>query len=544
MEASTQVRGAVGAVSRRRRLAIRPSMALCAAVAAWAAIPLLTLAGKTLLSDRSPTGAFGVKPLDQLQYLAWIRQAGDHGFISNLFTIGPSEHVFFHPFFSLSGILWRLGVPLQLSYLVWLPVTLAVLLYGVWSYLRRMLPEGPSRWAAFVLVFFIAPPIVPLLDVANVGLNSESLALLRPFGYELTTAGFLWDYLPKALAIGLMPLVFIAAERAVHVRGSMRRKLLAAACGGALAISWLHPWQGVTLILVLGAVLVWDRFSARKRALVAIILAAAAPLLYYFALSHTNDDWATASLDQWPSLGPMAWVGAAIGFAPFLALAAFGVRKPREMQEKILILWPIACACTLLVPGAGWFYAPAGASIPLAILMVRGWRSLSESARARGWRLGPVVAVALIAFVTVPTAIRFGQLFHRQVTQAWFMYYMEPGERQALSYLEDSPERGGVFPTPLYGAVASSMTGRQSWSGHFAWTPHFSQRQILLSELWSGQLTHRQVRVILQRSGATFVVADCRFPPPVTMRLLGDAVTPVRTFGCAGVYRINGAPGT
>jgi hypothetical protein len=96
----------------------------------------------------------------------------------------------------------------------------------------------------------------------------------------------------------------------------------------------------------------------------------------------------------------------------------------------------------------------------------------------------------------------------------------------------------------MYGAVVSSMTGRQSFSGHFSWTPNFIARENAARGIFTGQMGRRQAGAVLRRSGARFVLADCRFPPPVVERRLGDAVTPVRIFGCAGVYRINGAAGT
>ena len=283
--------------------------------------------------------------------------------------------------------MWKLGLPIQAAYLLWVPVAVFVLLYGVHAYVRRLLPAGNSRWAAMALVFFMAPIIVPVLDVLDLALEYEPLALLRAFGYELMAAGFLWAYLPKAMAIGLMPLVFLAAERGIYSNGPARTRFLLAAAAGAVLVSWLHPWQGVTLILVLGGILLWYRLAREKLPLIAVIAGAALPLLYYFVLSQASNDWETAALDQWPSLSTTAWVVAFLGFAPFVALAAFGIRKPRGIQEKVLILWPIACVCTVLVPGAGWFYAPAGASIPLAILMVRGWQSLRKPAflESRGW---------------------------------------------------------------------------------------------------------------------------------------------------------------
>jgi hypothetical protein len=549
MEASTHVGRARRRVplvrrTRERARSLHPGVLVGGLVIAWAAVPLVALTVRVLLGDETPTGAYGNVPMDQLQYLAWIREAGDHGLISNLFAIAPSKHIFFHPVFSVSGILWKLGLPLQVAYWFWVPISLFAMLYGVHSYVRRLLPEGNGRWAAMVLVFFMAPPIVPLLDVFDVAIGAEPLALLRAFGYELTAGAFLWAYLPKAISVGLMPLVFLAVDRGVHSFGPARTRFLAFACAGGILVSWLHPWQGVTLILVLGGLLVWYRFALQKRPLIAVIAAASVPLLYYFALSRTNDDWATAALDLWPSLSPVAWVVAFLGFTPFLALAAIGLRRPHGIQEKILILWPIACVCTLLVPGAGWLYAPAGASIPLAILMVRGWQSLRKPAFLESRGLVTAVAVALVALVTIPPPLYYAKWFKQSVDRNWYAYYTDPGEHQALSYLEDSSEPGGVFTTPLYGAVVSSMTGRQTWSGHFAWTPNFFSREEFSRKLFGGYLSHKETRQLLQRTGATFVLTDCRFPQRIAESRLGNAVTPVKRFGCAGVYRINGAPGS
>jgi hypothetical protein len=103
---------------------------------------------------------------------------------------------------------------------------------------------------------------------------------------------------------------------------------------------------------------------------------------------------------------------------------------------------------------------------------------------------------------------------------------------------ERHPEPGAVLATPTYGGVVPSATGRRVWAGHFAWTPDYLERQNLIRRMMHGHLSPREERAVLAGSGAEFFLADCRFPPDLVERELGQAVTPVRTFGCASVHRI------
>ena len=49
------------------------------------------------------TGTDGVYIVDQLQYLAWIRDASRHLFASNLFVLRPTPADYFQPAVALSG---------------------------------------------------------------------------------------------------------------------------------------------------------------------------------------------------------------------------------------------------------------------------------------------------------------------------------------------------------------------------------------------------------------------------------------------------------
>ena len=72
-----------------------------------------------------------------------------------------------------------------------------------------------------------------------------------------------------------------------------------AAALGVLA-SWLHPWQGETLIVIIGmTALLWLRSGRRpaKRTLALApmtVVATLVPLLYYVALAHLDPQWGLA----------------------------------------------------------------------------------------------------------------------------------------------------------------------------------------------------------------------------------------------------------
>jgi hypothetical protein len=504
----------------------------------WAVIPFARIAAGALGAGGTPTGAWGVVPVDQLQYLAWIRQAGDHILSANLHQVGSSDAVFLHPLFLGSGLLWKLGVPIQLAYLAWLPVAVGVLSFGVVSYVRRLVPDGASQWAAFILALFMAPPLIRIANSVGIADDAVITGTLQVLGFELNAVNSLWGYLPTAIAVGLIPLVFLATERGVTHAGKGRPQLLAAASSGALLASWLHPWQGLTIVLVLGALLVWYRFERDKLPLTAVIASASIPLVYYFVLSQSDPSWARASeyvVADWTL--PMAVV-AFVGFSPFLLLAVLGVRRPVDIQERMLLLWPAAAILVLFTPTAGWFHGAAGAATPLAILMVRGWQSLKlpRAIRARG--LERTTAAVLIAAIVVPGAVALIRDFSIAYPAQASLYYTKPGEARALEFLRNLKADGAVVTDPVYGSTVPAFTGRRVWNGHFNWTPNATGRDFLSLRILSGRVSAERARAALARTGAKFLLTSCAFPPEAVQRRLGNVVTPMRTFDCAGVYRI------
>src|SRR6202042_2350726 len=105
------------------------------------------------------TGVTGTDPYDEYQYLAWIREMGSHGLSANLFGLTGGGHVFVQPMWLISGILWRLGLGLQASYLIWSPISVLVLWWGTMVFARRMGTTGARRVAILAVGLFFASPI-------------------------------------------------------------------------------------------------------------------------------------------------------------------------------------------------------------------------------------------------------------------------------------------------------------------------------------------------------------------------------------------------
>src|SRR3954452_18424682 len=209
------------------------------ALAALAFAPLAGLLLRVWTQGGRISGADGLLVLDQMQYLNWLRQAGSHGLIANLYDLADGPRTFVHPGLLVSGALHALGLATIAAYLVWKPVAIASLWWGAVRWTERFLPAPRQRVAVVALALLFASPIAAL--VGWTGAGGESVKFSFDFlSGELSPGNYLWGYLFTAIAVGLLPLALLAYES-----GHLGR----AAAWGLLA-AWLQPWQGATLVLV------------------------------------------------------------------------------------------------------------------------------------------------------------------------------------------------------------------------------------------------------------------------------------------------------
>jgi len=524
-------------VSIRRR----PELVAAALLTVWAAVPLVLIAalwregGVLAGSDGALAGA------DQLFYLSVARESGEHVLFGDRFDLGPVDRVGLSPVYLLSGLLGQLGLDLRAAVWLWKPVAALTLVGGFAAYVRRFDDLGRAgALAALVLSLAYFAPVLPVLDWTGALDEWRSFLGLLVAG-ELMPAWQLWGYLHAAVALGLMALAAVAAERAA---GGDRRAAAAAAAAGAL-VALLHPWQGLTLALVLAGALAWQAATRRTPSpgpsgtpspggwtagLFVPLAAIGVVLAYLYAVSHSVADW--EAFDR-QNAAPRFGAGyLAMAFAPLAAFAALGAARTRPdgARERILLLWPVAAAIVYLAVSNARFHAFQGMSLPLAILAVRGWRALD---------LPRAAAAVAIAAVTLPGFAYAVDTLRDSVALDRSPYVLEPGEARALAHLEDAPGPGGVLAPASIGMSVPAHSGRSTWVGHHAWTPDYAQRNAQAEALFANRMAPAQARALIAALRPRFLLAGCAHRADLRglLRPLGATT---RRFGCATVHELAG----
>jgi hypothetical protein len=497
--------------------------------ALWGLLPLAILFGSVagglhVGSDgRMFTGADQLDVPDQLQYIAWVRESGQHWLFSNRFDLVPDPRLFLHPLWVLSGLAWKAGASLQVAFLAWRPVALGVVFAGFAAYVRRLVPAGPwTRAGTLALALFMFTPATAVAELASAS-DAHLRFGLRVLGLELFPGG----YTAIGMVVGLMPLFLLGVERLLDpARGARSPRWYAGWTAAAgLLVTWLHPWQGLVLLAISAGLVAWRRRLTDLRALWLPLLATALPLAYFFALSHTDSSWAVVSRPG--SYEHVGW-WLVLAMVPPLALAAPGVPgRDLDVQERILRLWPLAAALVYFGLDRSWFYhAVVGVSLPLAILSVRGLLRLGAR---------PALIAAAIAAFTLPGAAAYVQMLRREAAD----HFVAAGEARALRALARSPVPGGVLAREPLGSAVPAYSGRQTWVGHPIWTPGWGERAAEADALFAGRLPPDQARALVERTGARFVLADCRTRADLAAAL-GPLVEAQRGFGCARLYELAG----
>ncbi|MGH2869471.1 MAG: hypothetical protein ACRDNK_18150 [Solirubrobacteraceae bacterium] len=528
-------------MANRRSRASGAELALLAALAAWAAFPLVLLLVHAAQTHTIFTGADGligadgVLGADQLQYLAWARDAGLHGLASDLFTLTPSGHVYLEPLFTITGALGRAGLSLPVAYLLWKPVAVIALFLGAAAWARRLFEDQrAARTATVALSLFLCTPLAALFSWAQLGSRPLRFALYL-LEDELLGASKLWGYVPSALGLALVPVALLAVERSIDPRGfgSPKTRMQSMTGGlGALVVaflasavaSWLHPWQGITLIVIYVGLAVWQRLQGMLTLALAAI-GAALPLAYYYLLSHGDPAWKLAS--HYEVIARLPALALLLGFGPLLLLAGLGLRRPgAEVTEQALLLWIAACFVTYFVNDSFAAHGLQGLSFPFAVLVVRGGQRL---------RLPVLVGALGVALLTIPGLAYGARKFVNTAQGRTVQYYLPHPDAQALAWVAQAAPAGGVLaPTP-FATLVPSQTGRNVWVGHGYWSRDYPDRARQVDRLFRGRMRPALARSFVESTGATLLISDCAHHADLR-QTLGPRIGSVHIFGCARVY--------
>ena len=499
-------------VFRRSGELIRTQAVVFVLLALWASAPVAELLLHVARHGGVLTGAYGYDPYDQLAYLAWIRDEGNHILASNLWSIAPTPHDYLHPMYLISGLLWRAGASVQLAYLVWTPVGLLVLFLGFAAYVRHQLGDSRrAQVAALVLASFYETPLLAVAHWTSLLSGGHELQLLLASD-DAYSALNLWGFEHTAIAIGLMPVFLIATERLLASWGDERARtrgwsVLAAASGAG--VSWLHPWQGLTLLVIVGVLFIARPPRRRFLALAVPVAATVLPLVYGVVLARADPSW-VAFQARTMRTGTAAWWALLGSFGPLGVFALLGLSTPRDDRDWMLLLWPLACAFVYFVIPEDPPHALSGITLPLAILAVRGWRRL-RIPRA----IAAPAAVAAIAAVTVPAAIYQAKSVRDNFTNPTRaallqLQVLPPGEAEALTFIGRSHRPGGVLAPQFMSMSVPGLTGHPTYWCHVMWQPIANSS--LAAAFFDPALkdptgTFRQG--LLLRSRVAYVIAEC-----------------------------------
>jgi hypothetical protein len=491
----------------------------------FAAISLWVLAlnvWQVVAHGRIWTGTDGVFVIDQLQYLAWIRDASRHVLVSNLFVLRSTPADFFQPAIVLSGTLTAVGVPVWLSLLLWKPVAVGGVFLGIRQYVIRIIPGRLSARAALVLALFFGSFTVIYGAVGTIG--------------DLFLGFLSWGYVFSLLSLACMLASLLSYDR---LRSTAAIGWLPGALGALASI--LHPWHGELLILttLVAEALAFQRGGGRRglQLLAITVLLTAAPLGYYELLGRLDLSWELARVASKHSF-PLLWI--LLALVPLLlpALLVF-TRRPAGFLEASARAWLIAALIVYVVSASSVQATPLhafqGVTIPLAVLAVLAFERLGWS-RIPHHRLG---AILLVGLATVPATVNQLLTARRLVVPlSGRANFVTRDERRALDYLARDPQPGGVIARSYLGALVPGDTGRHTFVADCLWSePDCNQRLVTVRSLFTGILSARDARRFVTRSGARFVLADCR-PTTDLRRLLGPVVRSERGFGCARIYEV------
>ncbi len=526
----------------------RGELALLALLAAWGLFGVVLLVVHASADHARLTGADGLIGADgelggdQLQYLAWIRDSAAHGLAADLFALTHIRRVYLEPLFVTSAVLYRLGLPLSTAYLALRVLAIAALGAGAVAWARRMFGDRPGARAATVtLSLWLATPAAVLLGWTHWHTTGGLRFPLFLLGDELHGADKIWGYAPSAIALGLMPIALLATERALdddrrsvwrsaslrRHRSTVRAAVLSAFA--ALLASWLHPWQGVTLILILAGLALLRR-GRGWRALAVPAIAAALPLAYYWLLSHTDAAWSLAGTYEATRRAPA--ITLLVGFGPLALIAAPGIRRPRgEMIEQALLLWIAATFVNYFLNDSFPPHAYQGLAFPFAVLAVRTFTRL---------RLPAPVGVAAVLLLTVPGMVLDARKLVRTLRAPLVQYYLPHDDVAALGWVTERAPAGGVLAPVPFASVVPSQTGRAVWVGNGYWSRDYKDRARRVNRLFAGRMRPALARRFVAGTGARILISDCEHRADLSAAL-APLLASTRTFGCARVYVLSGA---
>ena len=524
-----EVSAAVARRARRRRLD-RFELLLLLAFTAFSVWVLGLDLWQVIVNGKAWTGTDGVYVVDQMQYVAWIRDASHHLLASNLWVLRDTPADYFQPGIVISGGLTALGIAPQLTLLLWKPVAVVAFFFAAREYVNRSVSGVWARRSALAIALF----------------GGSFTVIYGSFGVlgDLLPGFLSWGYV-----FGLIALASVVGALLVYDRARARGRLAwTPGLLGALA-GLLHPWNAELLIFVIVLAEVWlvapglsvQSIRERVRLPALTLVLSGLPLLYYLILGRTDLSWKLAR-DASKHVFPFWSIVLAI--VPLLVPALFALRKREPgFLPAATRAWLVGAFALYFISGtsagATPLHAFQGITLPLSVLAIQGVQRF-------GWRRLPaprVVTTLVVGALTIPPTVYLLDFARRTAApQTDNANFIARDEKRALRYLERDPDPGGVLGRSYMGEVIPATTGRRTLVGDCLWSePNCYVRVQGARDLFHGTLSPHDARLFVRQSGARFVLSDCGVHRDLTS-VLAPLTVSVQRFGCATVYEL-GSPG-
>jgi hypothetical protein len=522
---------------------------VCLVFAAFSFALFATDAIDAAIHDRVFIGAGASTPDDTLQYLAWATDAAHHGLIANLYGFHNGGHVFLHPIWLLTGLLHvDAGVSYSLLLAVWQAVTLVLLVFAIRRLAQAFFHDDQTKCGlVLVLALFVVSPLFAI--GVNLGLsvpwgNSIWLLTGESFGVEWVSG-----YFPIGLTVvAMIGFILIIASLLDSRRAEpwylsrlwTDQKAWLAGGLGAVA-SWLHPWQGTELLLIIFGIAVWTwRDWRRNSRLLIPALLTLAPLVYYKILPVIDVGWKVSNQNSSGGWANPPVLSVLPVFGPLFLAMLPGYRAPvRNSLDLLIRLWPLAVGAAFILTPTAKFHTFSGLTVPAAVLLVQGWPRFRSGWVRCGGRQSwiHVIPWLVVALLIYGSGAALENLLATSSQGSRGDAQIERASANALGYVARQPT-GGVLTTTRIGVWVPALTDDPTWVGHFVWTPDVVTRTIDVQWLFGytgSTVTPSSARRFVRRTGARYVVQPCGSRTDLSAAL-GSAGWTDHTFGCATVY--------
>lgn len=517
---------------------------IAALLLGWSIAPYAITAIDAASHHRDFFGVAGYYPMDGDQYLAWIRSGG-HGLIRNMYGMTTAGAVFVHPMFSLSGLAERyLGIGPAVLMAFWKLVSVAVLFAGCVRLVTRYVPGDAVAARVVALLLALFGGLTPLaLAIGGID-GSGSLDMARAAG-DLIPAMATWDYSPLAICVGLMPFAIEGLQRIID--GSATPRVVTGTAMLGLMISWLHPWQGETVLLTAGLLLVLRAIHQRgrigaggeaslirhlrpSRGLLVVGCATVAPIVYYLLLSRLDPGWTASEQNSvWQAVINQSVILTCVLPLILLGLWVSYLRR-HDPSVWALVTWLTATMLVVVISPTGEYHAIDGIMLPVAVLV---GCQLASTRDLRPIRRGLLTAVVLAA-MTVPLVVFASGAVPHMLSPAITSYTeVAPADVAAAHAASDVAHGRLILTTRQLGTVIPALDDATTWVGHPIWTPNYIARAIASVELFGGHLSARRALRFVRRT-APVVLAPCGTAP--RLRLLAAGGYRKRQIGCATIF--------